>query len=225
MRIIIYSFLFLTAFTGVVAGQSVAVCPKVEIIGPSKLTNAGDKMTFIAVVKGIDSGESDLIWEIQGGKIINGQGTDAIQVETDEESDIQTVQARVTLRNISIGCNITAIETATVIPALPTCSLDDFGELEENLMRSRFDQFFIELKNNPTNKGLLIFYLEQNASLTNDRVKIFLDQIRLREMDKEIFIVAITQSDRNNTTLFRIPPEAKLPKCDSCIFYSSLGLP
>ena len=173
MRSVIAAAFILCIF-GVYAAYGAAGCPSIKIEGPDRVTTAGDTVVFTAFVDEIDDESSlEYFWEAEGGEIIEGQGTAAVKIQTDEDAEIDTVIAKLTLKNIEKKCDNVAFETAPIQLSIPGCP-DEMGDLDENDTRARFDQFFIELQNNPTHKAYFVFYIpkSENADISNSRVRL-----------------------------------------------------
>ena len=131
-------------------------CPTLTVSGPSGITNPGDAMTFTASV----SGNVTYTWSVSAGTIESGQGTPSITVRTTKEMAGSNVTATVDIGGTDPACNCvkTASETAGVV-ANPTNTVEDeFGKAENDDVKARVDNFYIQLNNNPNAQGYIINY-------------------------------------------------------------------
>lgn len=132
--------------------------PSWEVTGPSGLTKAGETMTFTANVGG--GGDYTYNWSVSSGTIESGQGTPSITVRTTKEMASSNVTATVNVGGLPRDCNCqdTDSETAGVekedIPVL----VDEFGNLKDDDVKARVDNFYIQLNNNPNAQGYAIIY-------------------------------------------------------------------
>lgn len=196
------------------AGKKPA-CPKITIIGPHQISEAGDTVTFVAEVSGNES-NIKYEWAVDQGTIVEGQGTPAIFV-TSRKRD-SNIKATVRIDGLPLGCDNSATDMAVIAQPPPWCSTDSWGTMKPNDERARFDTFFVELLNNPTHFGLIILSVTAKEKLdpTNLRVKFVMHHARFRKFDTDRLIFGIELSDVRKITLFRVPPGAELP-CDNCV--------
>ena len=131
-------------------------CSTPTVSGPSGVTNPGDAMTFTASV----SGDVTYTWTVSAGTIESGQGTPSISVRTTEAMAGSNVTATVDIggTNPDCHCITNAAETAG-IQAKPTFNtVDEFGKAENDDVKARVDNFYIQLDNNPNAQGYIINY-------------------------------------------------------------------
>jgi hypothetical protein len=75
-------------------------------------------------------------------------------------------------------------------------------------VRNRFDNFFIELQNDPQNEGLVILdFTAATTALKKHRyLKLILDHVKFRKMDPARFTFIISENEsRDQTSLWRMP--------------------
>lgn len=117
-------------------------------------------MKFFARIDGpIPPGKPEFKWSLSAGKIIDGQGTSAITVNTDE---LAFVGITATLQVAGIGhCSTSSTCTAEVI----NCGLgawgvkfDEYGDLSFEEEKPRLDNFAIQLKHQPGTQAHIISY-------------------------------------------------------------------
>ncbi len=203
---------------GTVSGQiSVTGCPKIEVIGPELMLNPGDTADFKANVEDARS-HFKYEWSVSAGTIESGQGTSSIKVRTTEANAGTTIVATILVKGLPWGCSDKASE-ALFILSIVGCDApsDEFGKLKPNDIRARIDQFFVELQNNPTNSGVILFGLteEEAADHTNPRFKLIVDHAKLRKFDVSRLVFKFEPSELIHTKLWRMPPgvEAPCPEC------------
>jgi len=193
-------------------------CPKIRVIGPSGITNPGEKMTFAASVSGAMS-SLRYEWTVSQGEIVEGQGTAAITVSGVSGSEAGTnVEAMVKIGPIPSGCSDSASESAPVAAILPYCSLVEWGKLKPNDERAQYDNVFTELANNPTHKAFILLTVGQRERLdsSNSRIKFAVKHAKFRKVDLGRLIFGLVLSDEQRTTIWRLPPGGK-PPCEECM--------
>lgn len=168
-------------------------------------------MTFTANVVGGPSVTYN--WSVDRGVIESGQGTPSISVRTSREDAGQNVTATVTLGGLDPACNCpsSASETAPVDRNPEPILVDEFGALQNDDIRARLDEFFIQLQNNPTNQGYIINYGTDRDIAARERL--ILNHITFRKFDRSR-ITLVRGGDTGsgpNTKLYRIPPGAENP--------------
>jgi hypothetical protein len=186
-------------------------CPTLSVTGPAGITPPGDAMTFTANVVGGPSVTYN--WSVDRGVIESGQGTPSISVRTSREDAGQNVTATVTLGGLdpACGCPSSASETAPVDRNPEPILVDEFGALQNDDIRARLDEFFIQLQNNPTNQGYIINYGTDRDIAARERL--ILNHITFRKFDRSR-ITLVRGGDTGsgpNTKLYRIPPGAENP--------------
>ena len=137
--------------------ETVCVCPTLSVTGPAGVTSPGETMTFTANVSG-GSGETVTYnWAVTTGTIIEGQGTPVIRVATTPEMAGGNVTATVTIGGICEDCpDRTASETGSIQSGVQEPELiDEFGVLSNDDVRTRLDNYFSRLQNNPSATGVI----------------------------------------------------------------------
>lgn len=138
--------------------QMICSCPSLSVSGPAGTTAPGQSMTFTANVSG--TGSYTYNWSVSSGTITSGQGTSSITVETTNEMAGQTVTATVDLGGVQsdCGCTTNASETAGVQERPRPQKVDEFGTQKDDEVKARVDNFYIQLNNDPTSRGVIINY-------------------------------------------------------------------
>lgn len=104
--------------------------------------------------------------------------------------------------------------------------MDEFGDIDPDDMRARLDSFFIELQNNPTNSGFVEVYIDDDEGfdLANKRIKLFVEHVRLRNMDLKRFQFGVSRLGFRTMRLWRVPPGIENPECDGCVLINGKDL-
>lgn len=187
-------------------------CGSLSVTGPAGITAPGNTMTFTANLSG-GNYEPTYNWTVSGGTIASGQGTPVITVRTSDADAGTNITATVNLGGSDPACNCPASssETAPVADRPEAQLVDEFGNLQNDEVRARLDQFFIELQNNPTNQGYIINY--GNARQIAARERLINSHITLRRFDRTR-ITLVRGGDTGagvSTKLYRVPPGADNP--------------
>ncbi len=179
--------LILTAAAAIAAS---AQCPKVTLDAPSFVVPAGDLIAFVANVSGGDANVSPTYnWMVSAGKIIKGQGTPVITLDSAEIGG-QTATATVEIGGFARECMLSASTTVSVMAAPKAQKYDEFGAINLEDEWARLDNFAIGLQNDPMATGYIIIYGGRKskkgyAATTIKRMKTYL--VRQRGMDAERF--------------------------------------
>lgn len=132
-------------------------CGTLSVTGPSSQVTAGEPMTFTANTSGYPSVTYN--WSVSAGTISSGQGTSTITVDT-SGLEGQSVTATVELGGTPAGCDCptTSSETAGVArPAGPQL-IDEYGKLQNDDVKARVDNFYIQLNNDPNASGVIVLF-------------------------------------------------------------------
>ncbi len=135
-------------------------CGTVSVTGPAGTTSPGASMTFTATATGQGSSNFTYNWTVSSGTITSGQGTPSITVSTTDAMAGTNVTASVTVGGTQEGCNCPteASETAGVAPKPTAIPVDEYGPSQDDDVKARIDNFYIQLNNNPTARGYIIIY-------------------------------------------------------------------
>ncbi|HKR58289.1 MAG TPA: hypothetical protein VJS64_01045 [Pyrinomonadaceae bacterium] len=130
-------------------------CPSVGIICPEQIA-VGQPVTFTSSLTG-GSGNVPAIynWTISSGKIISGQGTNSITVDT-TGMEGRALSASLSMAGYEDECLATCM---IQFPALIAGrKFDQFPDIARNDEKARLDNFTIGLQNDPTATGYVIVY-------------------------------------------------------------------
>lgn len=137
------------------------VCPSILISCPDKI-NPNQPVTFSATVAGGSPGAHVYNWTVTAGKIISGEGTSTITVDTNGLAG-QSVRATLTMGGYNtLNCTATCI--VQIPPELPVCrKFDEFPAIARDDEKARLDNYAIELQNDPTATAYVIVYPGQSG--------------------------------------------------------------
>ena len=147
--------------TTVLVNRCAPVCPTAAIVCPDNVVADGP-LTFSTTVTGGSAGVSPLYnWTVSAGRIVEGQGTSSIKVDTTGLRG-QTVQATVSIGGYNLDCSASC---AVSIPVQTQTSrkFDEFPEITRNDEKARLDNLVIELTTDPTATAYVIVYPSQRG--------------------------------------------------------------
>lgn len=136
------------------------VCPNVGIICPDQV-DVGEVLTFSSNVTGGSSGVTPIYdWTVSAGRIIDGQGTPSIRVDTIGLAG-QTVTASLSMEGYTLDCSATCSVSFPV--PVEGRKFDEFPAIAYNDEKARLDNYAIELQNDPTATAYVIVYPGQRG--------------------------------------------------------------
>lgn len=187
-------------------------CPNITIYCPENVT-LDQPVTFSASVTGAPAGiPTNYRWTVSAGRIISGQGTTSIQVDTAGLAG-QSITATLEVPGYTARCAATC--TAQVPLRIKPVKFDEFPDLARDDEKARLDNFAIQLQNSPGAKGYIIIYAGRknrpgDAQRRIAREKDYLINTRGLGADR---IVTLVGSPREALTveLWIVPPGAAPP--------------
>ncbi len=178
-------------FAAGAAVNASAQCPSLQMTGPSVDVLAGDYIMFVMNVSG---GDAKVLpkynWAVSAGKIVSGQGTPVIKVDS-TGLDSQDVTATAEVIGYPPECRTTASTTSFVKAAPKAQKFDEFGAENNESEWARLDSFTIGLQNDPVATGYIIVYggrksKKTYAATTIKRMRTYL--VKQRGMDNNRII-------------------------------------
>lgn len=136
------------------------VCPNVYITCPDRV-ELNQAMTFTSSLTG-GSGHvtPHYNWTVSAGRIIEGQGTGTIKVDTTGLAG-QTLSATLSMAGYPLDCSATC---SISFPVPLTCKkFDEFGQLASNDEKARLDNYAIEVQNDPSSTAYVVVYPGQRG--------------------------------------------------------------
>ena len=136
------------------------VCPNVSVSCPEAGTENAP-VTFTANLSGGTAGITPTYnWTISAGRIISGQGTPSITVDTTGLAG-QTVRATVDIGGFGMPCPAIC---AVAIPIVnKPHKFDEYYDIARNDEKARLDNYAIELQQQPGSQGYVIVYPSRKA--------------------------------------------------------------
>ena len=136
------------------------VCPTVSVSCP-EAGKEGAPVTFTAQVSGGTPGMTPSFnWTISAGRIISGQGTPSITVDTTGLAG-QTVRATLDIGGFGMPCPASC---AVAIPIVNKPSkFDEYYDIARNDEKARLDNYAIQLQQEPGSQGYVIVYPSRKA--------------------------------------------------------------
>lgn len=188
-------------------------CPSISVAGPSGITEPGEIMTFVAETAGRLPSRLKYHWTVSRLPIINGQGTNKLQVLMDGNATAESTTVTLTIKGLPEGCPNTAYETTATYCPSPPIMLDQLtgGLTEANKENLRL--VVVELENNPNDQLYIIETFKKGSSLFLVREKVgefkrFLIKLRL---DEARISFEMAEGPEASTRVYRVPPGAANP--------------
>src|SRR5258708_4642921 len=140
------------------------VCPTVTVSCP-EAGNENAPVTFtVAITGGTPNIRPGYNWTISAGKIISGQGTPSITVDTGGLAG-QTVRASVDVTGFGTPCPASCSVSIPIINK--PRKFDEYYDIARNDEKARLDNYAIQLQSEPGSQGYIIVYPSRRAG-SND---------------------------------------------------------
>ena len=132
-------------------------CPAIEISCPTYVA-VDQPITFTSRYTGGVPANATAVynWSVSAGKIIEGQGTNTIKVDTTGLAG-ETVRATLSMGGYTLECSADCAVTIP-LPKLTSRRFDEFPDISRNDEKARLDNFAIELQSDPTATAYVIVY-------------------------------------------------------------------
>src|SRR5712691_359671 len=136
------------------------VCPNVSVSCPDA-TAEGQPVTFTATITGGSGAlRPTYNWTVSAGRIISGQGTPRITVDTNGLAG-QTIRASLDVTGYGTPCPASC---ATSIPIVSKPrKFDEYYDIARNDEKARLDNYAIKLQGEPGTQGYIIVYPSRKA--------------------------------------------------------------
>ncbi|MDX6496987.1 MAG: hypothetical protein QOG23_247 [Blastocatellia bacterium] len=140
------------------------VCPTVSISCPEAGRENAPVTFTVTVTGGTPNITPGYNWTVSAGKIINGQGTPSITVDTGGLAG-ETVRASVDVTGFGTPC---PANCSVSIPIMnKPRKFDEYYDIARNDEKARLDNFAIQLQSEPGSQGYIIVYPSRRAK-SND---------------------------------------------------------
>jgi hypothetical protein len=133
------------------------VCPAIEIVCPTTIAT-DQPLTFNSRYSGgVPANVTPVYnWTVSAGRIIEGQGTSTIKVDTTGLAG-QTVRASLSMDGYTLECSADC-GVSIPLPKLNSRRFDEFPDIARNDEKARLDNFGIEMQSDPTATAYVIVY-------------------------------------------------------------------
>ena len=133
------------------------VCPAIEIVCPTTVA-IDQPLTFSSrSTGGVPANINPVYtWSVSAGKIIEGQGTDTIKVDTTGLAG-QAVRATLSMGGYILECSADCAVTMP-LPKIIGDRFDEFPDISRNDEKARLDNYAVALQSDPTATGYVIVY-------------------------------------------------------------------
>jgi len=161
------------------------VCPNVYITCPDRV-ELNQPVTFTSSVTGGSGNVTpNYVWTVSAGRIIEGQGTGSIKVDTTGLAG-QTLRATLSMAGYPLDCSASC---SISFPVPPKCKKsDEFGQLAKSDEKARLDNFAIEMENDPSSTAYVVVYPGQHGrsrQVQNQRTRVIDYLVNSRRFNAE----------------------------------------
>jgi hypothetical protein len=187
-------------------------CPEIRVAGEPFQFNKNEILKFSASTEGGESvNKTDYEWSISAGKIVEGQGTNQIRVDS-TATDAKRITASVQIKGFAPECGNQAFAT-TEVGMFPY----KFAEIEYNnsYLAALLDGMYIELINNSSLKGYVIIYGQRvgNSKEVLRSINTTKQYLQFRHFDmSRVSIVHGGFREEGAVEIYLIPAGIDLPK-------------
>lgn len=193
-------------------------CPNIEIMGPSSVVQKGEPMTFTAQIQ--DANEryiKSYNWTISNGKIIEGQGTLTIKVDTNGLQDGETVEATLTLGldEFLKDCGNSASEVGIIVVTPEARLFDRMKNPQCEERQARMDGFFVELQNQPDATGYIFTFGSPRSVAKVEKAMRANIKWRNFPSDRMVFVNGGGRSKKPTIEFWVVPAGADIPEPES----------
>lgn len=150
--------------TPTVRPEQVTYCPRVYVTGAAYVPAPSGPLRFNAKVSVNEKKVSPTFsWRVSAGRIVGGEGTDAIAVELPPGAS-GDVLARVEVHGFALECpaESSSAYAKTTVGVAPF-KFDEFGDIRQGDTKARLDNLVIELQSDPTLHAYLVVYGGRNG--------------------------------------------------------------
>ena len=135
-------------------------CPTVTVTCPDSATENAP-VTFSSTVSGGPGTIRPVYnWTVSAGRIISGQGTESISVDTAGLAG-QTIRATLDVGGYGMPCPASC--TVSIPIDIKPRKFDEYYDIARNDEKARLDNYAIQLQNEPGSQGYIIVYPSRKA--------------------------------------------------------------
>ncbi|MBA3711062.1 MAG: hypothetical protein H0W76_01265 [Pyrinomonadaceae bacterium] len=190
------------------------LCPNVVIYCPDTVA-LGQPVTFTANLSGGTPGSITPVynWKVSAGRIISGQGTSSIQVDTAGLGG-QALRATVEVGGYDLNC--TAVCTTQVPDLINPVRFDEYPDVRFNDEKARLDNFAVRLQTEPSARGYIVAYGSRRGRVDEGRVRAGRTRdylVNERGINSSrIIVLDGGYQEQLSVELWLVPPGATAPK-------------
>ncbi len=156
-QIIFTTILFLVFSFSDFAQSETSSCPKIDVSGGG-FVKSGEPMSFtVNISEDAKPVNLEYIWTVSKGKIVNGQGSQTITVDTAGLQDTG-ITATVEIKGLPQNCPNAFSEYSFGDPAPSPLLIDAFGKLPDGQVRAMITNLYLKLGNEPNSQGYISNY-------------------------------------------------------------------
>lgn len=188
-------------------------CPNIVVIAPPGLVLPGEPMVFTVNIQNADDENiKAYVWTVDKGKIIGGQGTPSIRVDT-EGLRGQTITATLTLTldDLLKDCGKTASDTGSIAEVPQARLIERMQNPNCEYRQMLMDVFFTELNNNPNATGYIFTYgSPRTVAQTEKKIRA---NLKWRKYDESliVFVNGGGRSKKPTIDYWLVPAGADIP--------------
>jgi hypothetical protein len=205
MRKLPFIILSIVVFYGGLLAQT--DCPTISLTGPSGITEPGGTITFNATVQPA-SKDLKYEWSISDGKLLRGEGTLSIEVETPKRD--YNITATIEVRGLPAGCPKYESETAGMTIHYRVELLDEFRGPVTAKEKLRFKSVEIRLRNEPDFRVVVVLYYKNTRQREADK-RMFLKYIHSAVKARVVFVNGPDRGDGPSIRVWLVPSGASDP--------------
>jgi len=187
------------------------VCPNVYITCPDRVA-LNQPVTFTSSLTGGSGNVTpNFNWAVSAGKIIEGQGTSSIKVDTTGLAG-QTLHATLSMGGYPLDCSASC--SVSFPMPIKGKKFDEFGEIARNDEKARLDNFAIDLQNDPSSTAYVIIYPGQggrSAQVQTEKTRIVDYLVNSRGFDAGRIITLVGPPRGYLTVQLWIVPQGASP--------------
>lgn len=169
MKILIWTtiLLFINSFGTIAQTNQISQCPTISVIGPSSFPNPDELVTYTAnVSEEANKYPIKFSWSVNGGQIIEGQGTSIIK--TTWKNSKYVFVATVKIEGLPENCANTFSEVMHYEPAPQAEKIDEISDKTTKFEDNRTDKIIKDIKENPSAQLFVLIYSKNIQTLTDE---------------------------------------------------------
>lgn len=158
-----------------------------------------------------DFEKAEFKWTVDKGKIIRGQGTSKIEVETTDLNYV-VINAALEISNLPENCKNSFSESGVVADNYDPEESDQYGKLSLKDELARLDAFISHLSAAPETQGYIILSLQEKGSRkkAENHTRKLLKHFKSRAFPAERITFLLDRNrSKDVTVLWRVPKDVK----------------